>query len=573
MTPGPLRALAALVVAGALAVAAEPPLAVSVYATAADVLRHFAPPEGVERVAPLLKRLQVSRVFLEGRRGDEYVPPETLRAVRNRLTRLGFQTSGGIATVPGKTFGARHDGKLGWLNWEAEKTRTDIARFFTENAAVFDELIVDDFYCTADTSPASEQARGARSWSQYRQDLLVSLIDPMMLRPARATRPAVRLIVKFPQWYDRFHLFGYDPARMPAAFDQVWVGTEVRNPETQRMGFVQPTEGYINFRWLQSVIGDKVRGAWFDHIECTAQNFLDQAYQSVLAGARELTLFHLGDVVDDHPGDALLAAALPELADLAGRVQGRAPRGIACYKPPSSDAADNLYLMDYLAMLGLPIVPAARYPSVARVAILGAQAAADPRLIEKLRVHLATGATLVLTPALVRRLGAVAERLSGVRVSAEAQPDTAVELEGRKPATPLELDLGLSAPAKLTRMTALVAGRRVPWLTARRAGGGHVLVWNVRTFSEQDYAEVGEVLLPPKKRGLPDLPQEIADELRRTLLAPLGMRLSAPARVGFYLLGDAACLYNFLDRQVSVRLNEQRFELGPHRLLWHSPKD
>jgi len=589
-------ALAALLAAGALVIAAESggqatlsprgqsslspsarqggrfrlsPLVVSVYATAGDVLRYLAPPDGVERVAPLLKRLQVSRVFLEGRRGDEYVPPATLAAVRDRLTRLGIATSGGIATVPGKTFGVRQQGKLGWLNWEAEQTRAGVAQFFSENAPVFDQLIVDDFYCTADTSEASQQARGSRSWAQYRQDLLVSLIEPLMVRPAQAARPGARLIIKYPQWYDRFHLFGYDPARMSVPFEQVWVGTEVRNPETQRMGFVQPTQGYVNFRWLASVIGDKVRGAWFDHIECTAQNFLDQAYQSVLAGARELTLFHLGDIVQEHPGDALFAAALPELRDLAAKVRGRAPRGIACYKPPSSEADDNLYLMDYLAMLGLPIVPAARYPADARVAILGAQAAADPGLLDKLRRHLATGATLVLTPALVRRLGAPAEALSGVRVSADPEPGVTAELGAHKLATPVELDLGVSAAASLTRIAA--ADRRVPWLTSRRAGGGQVLVWNLRTFSEQDYEEVGEVLLPPKKRGLPDLPQHLADELRRVLLAPLGVRLSAPTRVALYLFDNDACLYNFLDRPVRVRLNGKSHDLGPNRLVWLGP--
>jgi hypothetical protein len=539
-----------------------------VYATAGDVLRYLAPSDGIERVAPLLKRLQVSRVFLEGRRGDEYVPPETLRSVRDRLARLGIATSGGIATVPGKTFGVRQQGKLGWLNWEAEKTRAGIAQFFTENAPVFDQLIVDDFYCTAETTEASGQARGARSWSQYRRDLLVSLIEPLMLRPARDARPGERLLIKYPQWYDRFHLFGYDPARMSAAFEEVWVGTEVRNPDTQRMGFVQPTQGYINFRWLASVIGEKVRGAWFDHIECTAQNFVDQAYQSVLAGARELTLFHLGDLVQEHPGDALLAAALPELADLAAKVRGKTPRGIAYYKPPSSDADDNLYLADYLAMLGLPMAPEARYPSASRVAILGAQAAADPELLDKLRRHLAGGATLALTPALVRRLGAPAEALAGVRVSAVAQPGAADQLAAHQLYTSLELDLGLTAPANLTRLTASVAGRRIPWLTARRTGAGNLLVWNLRTFSPQDYDDVGEVLLPPKKRGLPDLPQPAADELRRILLAPLDIRLSAPTRVALYLLGDSACLYNFLDRPVSLQFNGRWLDVGPNRALY-----
>src|SRR3972149_9715944 len=178
------------------------------------------------------------------------VPSDTLRVVGDYFVERGVEVSGGIATVPGASFGVRQNERLGWLNYEAEKTQRDMAQFFAENAAVFDELIIDDFYCTADTSPESQQARGGRSWGQYRQDLLVSLLERMIVQPARGARPTVRLIQKYPQWYDRFQMFGYDPARMPAAFDRIWVGTEVRNPKTRRMGFVQPTEGYFNYRWL-----------------------------------------------------------------------------------------------------------------------------------------------------------------------------------------------------------------------------------------------------------------------------------------------------------------------------------
>jgi hypothetical protein len=48
----------------------------------------------------------------------------------------------------------------------------------------------------------------------------------------------------------------------------------------------------------------------------------------------------------------------------------------------------------------------------------------------------------------------------------------------------------------------------------------------------------------------------------------LGVRLSAPTRVAFYLFGNDIGLYNFLDRPVSVRLNGKSLELGPNRLLW-----
>ena len=555
-----------------LALAADAPLKLSVYATAGGVNRYLNTADGRERAVGALRHLGISKVFLEGRRGDAYVSPDTLRVVRDFFVERGVQVSGGIATVPGASFGVRQNERLGWLNYEAEKTQRDMAQFFAENAAVFDELIIDDFYCTADTSPESQKARGGRSWGQYRQDLLVSLLERMIVQPARGARPTVRLIQKYPQWYDRFQMFGYDPARMPAAFDRIWVGTEVRNPKTRRMGFVQPTEGYFNYRWLAAAVGPKVQGAWFDHIESTPQNFLDQAYQSVLAGARELTLFNLGDVIEGHGGHELLVAAWPELVDLAGKVKGRSPKGIAYYKPPGSDGDENLYLMDYLGMIGLPIVPAARYPGEARVAILGVQAAGDPQLLDRVRRHVARGATLVFTPALVRRLGSGAAEMAGVGVSGEAQPGAASEVEfgGRRLTldTPLEVDLGLTSAAAAVRVTASTSGRRVPLVTAHAQGAGRVLVWNVRTFSEQDFLEGSERLLAPKPLGLPEMPRALVDELRTALLEPLGIRLAGPTQVGFYLLGDAQCFYNFLDRPVDIALNGKRLSLGPNQLVW-----
>ncbi len=550
----------------------RPALALSVYATAGDILRHLAPAESRDALARRLREMHVSRVFLEGRRGDEYVPPATLREVREFLESRGLHCAGGIATVPGSRFGVKQKGPLGWLNWQNEKTRQDVAGFFLENAPIFDELIVDDFYCTADTSPESDQARGSREWPDYRRDLLVSLIPPMILQPARQAHPGVRLIIKFPQWYDRFHLFGYDPPRMIPAFDQVWVGTEVRNPKTQRMGFVQPTEGYMNFRWLASLAGPKIRGAWFDHIECTPENFIDQAFQSVLAGARELTLFRLGDIAEGHPGDALLARRWPELIDLAEKLEPRPRRGLVFYKPPGSPADDNLYLADYLGMLGLPILPDAAFPADGPAVFLGAQAASDPEILTKSRLLLRRGGLVIVTPAFVRRAGAGAAQLSGLQVETNSIPVTSREVQiGKKSvplAVPLELDAGVRSGGARILIRAGALRDAPPFLTLRREGRGRIFVLNVRTFSEEDFRAVGEWLLCPRPRGLPDIPKELADELRRHFLAPFRADLQGPTGVGLYLFDRARCLYNFRDDPITVRLSGQSVSLSPHQWHW-----
>jgi hypothetical protein len=554
--------------------AAQEVLRLSVYATAGDVGQHLVTPEGREKVVRVLEPLPVGRLFLEGRRGDEHVAPGQLREVRDFFGARGISCAGGIATVPGSTFGTRQNGGLGWLNWESDQTRRDVAAFFTTNAAVFDELIVDDFFCTGDTSPESERARGARSWGAYRRDLLVSLIEPLIVAPARAAHPQVRLILKYPQWYDRFHLFGYDPQRMSGFFDQVWVGTEVRDPQTRRMGYVAPTEGYVNFRWLSSVAGEKVRGAWFDHIECSDLNFVDQAYQSVLAGARELTLFHLGDLVAGHPGDALLAARWPDLIDLATKVRGQRREGVVFYKPPGSDSDENMYLADYLAMLGWPILPEARYPEEARVVFLAVQAAADPEVLGKVRRHLERGATVVLTPAFVRAAGIAAGKLAGVEVEAASVPTVTRGVEvGRLRlalATPVELDAGLRMAGGQVRVETEVGGRAVPLLTLREVGRGRVFVLNTRTFAEQDYRASGEWLLAPEPRGLTELPEPWAQELRTAFLAPLELDFKAPAGVALYLFSGGCCVYSLCDNPVRLRLQGEALELPPRRWVWRA---
>jgi hypothetical protein len=401
---------------------------------------------------------------------------------------------------------------------------------------------------------------------------LVSLIEPLMLRPAREQRSDVRLIVKFPQWYDRFHLFGYDPARMSMSFDQVRVGTEVRNPLTRRMGFVQPTEGYMNFRWLSSVCGAKTTGAWFDHIECTPENFIDQAYQSVLAGARELTLFRLGDLMAGHAGDDLLVQRLPELMDLARKIQGRGRQGIPFYKPPNSEAADNLYLMDYLGMIGLPILPEVRYREDMSHAVLAAQAAADPAILERVNRHLKRGATIVMTPAFLRCAGERAQRLAGVAVGGAPVPGVAEDIRSGSSrwtlSRPVEVDTSVVVKNARVRMSGQTRNGEVPVLVERRQGGGRILVLDTRTFSEEDFRSEGEWLLSPKPRGLSELPQGVADELRRVLRLPQGVELSAPAGVGLYLFDAARCLYNFRDEPVQVRLDGKDLHLPPHDVVW-----
>ena len=141
--PAIVLAAFALAVARDGAAAPAASLQLSVYCTAGDVNHYLSTPEAREQALHILQSLNVSRLFLEGRRGDEHVSPEQLRDMRDWFVAHGIHCSGGIATVPGANFGQRQQGGLEWLNWESRKTRAGVAAFFAENAPVFPELVVD----------------------------------------------------------------------------------------------------------------------------------------------------------------------------------------------------------------------------------------------------------------------------------------------------------------------------------------------------------------------------------------------------------------------------------------------
>ena len=259
------------------------------------------------------------------------------------------------------------------------------------------------------------------------------------------------------------------------------------------MGFVQPTEGYINYRWLNAVSRGTAEAAWFDHIECTAQNFVDQAWQSVLAGAPELMLFNLIDVVEGHPGHALFIRDLPALREAAKRVRDKSVQGVAYYKPPNSEPGDNRYLMDYLAMLGIPVVPAAEYPMESKTVVLGVQAAHDPALLEKVRAHQKRGARVAMTASLMDRV---------------------------------------QAPPGVIRL-------------------------DLHTFTDQDFLDAKEFLLSPRELAMMRMPREEADALRKKLgvelSAPVGI---AYYRFGndeaFYSFLDAGTVVRLRGKAIKV---------------------
>ncbi len=532
----------------------------SVYMTAHTIDRLLAVEAGRREAVSLMRANGITKVYIEVYRGGLIVSPELLALVKDYFIQNNFEVVGGIATVPGKDFGVKQEGKLGWFNWQNSKTQEDLKQVMLNAAPIFDTFIVDDFLCTGDTSLESKAAKGERSWSEYRRQMLTDLATSVFIDPAKSVNPDIHMIIKYPQWYDRFHMFGYDVETGPKLFDEVWVGTETRGQYTQRYGFVQPYEGFVNYRWISTLAGDKIGGAWFDHGDCDRLDFIEQAYQSVLAGANELVIFNYGSFVNGHAGHHLLRMDFEKLAVLAKAVRTSPVQGIAAYKPPQSDAGGDLYIMDVIGMLGIPLVPVSSYPENAHTIFLPTQAATDPAIVAKIEASLKKDTRIIMTSGflanvpngdqLIAKAGISRPIIKSLSADQVLIDDTVEQLS-----RPLDMEAAYTViDEHNVLLEAIVDDTPVPFFNV--SADGQIFVINSHTFSEADFEAVGEVLLCPRPLGLLDIPKSWANTLRKAFNEKLKMELDAPTRVTMQPLknGDLV-LHNYNKQEVTLNLS------------------
>jgi hypothetical protein len=162
------------------------------------------------------------------------------------------------------------------------------------------------------------------------------------------------------------------------------VDFQTRDPDSKKWGRKSQYEAYFILRWLAGIGGEKTGGGWFDPYGTSPATYVEQARQTVLAGAKEMLLFcHASLVEPQH--SACTEALIPEidaLRELARRICGRTPLGVAAPKPPSSQPAKGEeYLFDHAGMLGIPLVPSTSLAADAPAALITSHAARDPATV------------------------------------------------------------------------------------------------------------------------------------------------------------------------------------------------
>lgn len=458
---------------------------------AQTVSRMLASDDDVARAIDWCRESAVTKVYIESFREGHQVARPVLENAKKRFLAAGFDVSGCITTLG---LGRRSTGWKLITCFTDSKAQERLREVFEYTAALFDEIMIDDFWFTDCTCNECDRARRARTvtiggrtstpagdtWEDYRRELMVRLSREYVLDAAKKVNSRAQLIIKYPQWYDNFHDRGYDVALETADFDKIWVGTETR--DRSQTGKVQ-YEGYFIMRWLAGIGGGKTGGGWFDPYQTSETNYVEQARQTILAGAKETVLFCYGALVRG-TGAKNIAALRPHfsaLLDAAREVRRRPVIGVAAYKPPNSHPEQEPFVYDFVGMLGIPLVPCHEFPADAPAAFFPVHALKDPDFAGNLGKFIDASKPVLLTDGLARRL------------------------EGK---------LTLDRP-------------------------------NVQILAVNG-----------KPESLLALPQAGLDRIRKPLLEPLRTSFQAPNQVALYLFKDGSwVLENFNDQPADVVLN------------------
>jgi hypothetical protein len=379
-------------------------LRISTLFTAQNVREYLSSEKGIDDAIKWCKETGVTHVFIETFRDGYTAERKTLEDAKVRFKAEGFKVSGCVTpTKVGKSSG----GWNGISCYTNKGTQDETRRIFQYTASVFDEIMIDDFLFTDCECDQCKTARGDKSWADYRCDLMVQVGRERILGPARAVNPNVKVIIKYPQWYDNFHNRGYEVVRQSADYDRIWVGTETRDPDNERWGRKAQYEAYYIMRWLGEIGGAKTGGGWFDPYGTTENTYVEQARQTVLADAKEMLLFCYGSLLrDTGPANVRkLRTEIPGLLRLAEIVRNKPIRGIIAPKPPNSDAQNEQYVFDFVGTLGLPLVPTAKINPAAEAAFFSVHALKDPDLFDKLKKMLEDDKPVLITDGLAERLG------------------------------------------------------------------------------------------------------------------------------------------------------------------------
>lgn len=515
-------------------------------------------------------QVKVDKIYLETHRDLLIVPDKTLEQAKKFFQDRGVEVGGGI------TYTIDESNSFETFSYSNPEHRKKVQEIAEHTAKHFDNFILDDFFFTSSKSDIDIKAKGNKSWTQYRTELMTEAGQNLVINPAKKVNPNVKIIIKYPNWYDHFQGLGFNLATGPQIFDGIWSGTETRDPSS-----AQHLQNYLSYniiRYFNNLRPGHNFGGWVDSggSNMGMDRYAEQLWLSMFAKAPEIALFAYHELLgtklrpeihrtpwqgmgtsfnyDEMMKPIRLPNGSTTLPTTIARVAGVSleqidafvyklgkPIGIKNYKPFHSLGDD--FLQNYLGMIGLPMDMYPQFPTDQKVILLTEQAKYDADIISKMKKQLQKGGDVVITSGL---LAAIPEKIADIAELRASDLKALVNDFGR--AGTADKDILITQVRYQTNdaWDILSAGRPL-----QKGVSGYPMLLRAPYSKGNLYV----MTIPDDYGNLYDLPEGVLNAYRRVLSQDLDMYIEGPAKVSLFLYDNGTFIVeSFRDEPVTIRL-------------------
>jgi hypothetical protein len=543
---------------------------VAVYARAYEV-RQMNNPAWLEPIwNEIARQVHVDKIYLETHRDLILVDDKTIEEAKKFFKSRGIETAGGITLTVNE--GNRFE-TFCYSNPEHRKKVKEIVEFTAKH---FNEIILDDFFFTNCKCELCIKAKGNQSWTQYRLDLMTRAAQELIIGPAKAVNPQVKVVIKYPNWYEHFQGLGFNLETEPRMFDRIYTGTETRDPDAPGQ-HLQQYLGYLIFRYFENIKPGGNGGGWVDtggmiYID----RYAEQLWLTLFAKAPEITLFDFRQLQrtirtadrsawqDQQPSFSFDEMMKPIILDggmqitptTIARAAGYTfetvdkflgmlgnPVGIMSYRPNHATGED--FLHNYLGMIGIPIDLRPDFPTEPKMILLTESAKFDSDIVNKIKSRLIAGKDVTITSGLLRALqGKGIEDIVELEFTDRKALVTDFSTGWRGGANKAEKQIMIPQIQYLTNdswedITSLDGPVGWPVLHQARYGKGSLFV----------------LTIPDSFGDLYTYPVGVLNRIRDVLTTDLSFRIEAPPKVSLFVYDNNTFIVeSFLPEETKVRI-------------------
>lgn len=543
---------------------------VSVYCRAYEVAK-MADTDGYLKPIwnELSRQLKVDKVYIETHRDTHIVDQKTLDIAKKFFRDRGIKVAGGITFTISEP---NHFETYCYSDPEQRKKVQEIAEYTAKN---FDEIILDDFFFTDCKSDQSIKDKGDKSWTDFRLKLMAEAGRQLVVGPAKKVNPKVRVIIKYPNWYEHFQGLGFNLDEEPKYFDGIYTGTETRDPIMSDQ-HLQAYLGYNVFRYYENIKPGGNGGGWVDPGGMGVYDrYAEQLWITAFAKAPEITLFDFRQLVrktiptdrapwqgqktsfdfDEMMKPVNLNGGTPTAPTTIARAAGYTfetidkflgklgnPVGIKSYRPYNATGED--FLQNFLGQAGLPMDQRPEFPAADSVILLTEEAKFDSQIVDKIKKQLTEGKTVVITSGLLHALQG-----KGIEDIAE------IKYTDRK-ALVKDFKAGwgkltsIDKPMLIPQITYLTNDS---WELASAIDGPNG--WPVLHEAQYSKGKLNILVIPDNFADLYRLPAPLLNRIRAVLGAKMNVQMEGPGNISIYVYDNNTCIVeSFLDTPTSVNL-------------------